>query len=48
MRLDKCDVYTANEILGYRGKNICFICKKGSKEIGKSERDKKRNKSTNK
>ena len=48
MRLDKCDGYTAKEIMRYKRKIIHFSYKRGSKMRGKSERDKKRSKFTNK
>ena len=42
IRLDKCGVYTAKETLGF------MVRKRSSKESGKPERGKRRNKPTNK
>ena len=46
MRLDKCDTYTAKEILGCRGRKFCVNGKRSSKKRIKTEKDRRRNKHT--
>ena len=48
MRLDKCDAYTAKETLRYMGRKTYMAAARRPTKKGKSERDKRRNKSTSK
>ena len=38
IRVDKCDAFTAKEILGYSGKIICLSCKKDRKRERQEEK----------
>ena len=46
MRLDKCDVYTEKETLGYRGRKSFVSVAGGAAKRKKTERSRKEKKST--
>ena len=48
MRLDKCEAYTAKETLGYRQTKFYVSAERGTAKREEKQRDRRRNKSTDK